>query len=203
MSKIRFGNRFFFEFKNTYVQVFDSRNSLTLDLVRNFTNFDKNLVKLLSTVNCVSEFRMRKTWKLKVFNSRKFWYVCTRPGSVLSSHFTSLDCFVATATLSKQKILTRRIPQYYYQPRSSLVLEIKATKVDFSTTYLCIIGWTWHFKGKKDYTIAKFIWQNLRMVPQSIEKGLVQVKLLLLTFLSSQKWSSLAFSLICTMYCNA
>ena len=123
---------------------------------------------------------------MESFQLKKLWYVRTRPGSVLSSHFTSLDCFVATATLSKQKILTRRIPQYYYQPRSSLVLEIKATKVNFSTIVwfkkngytfatvfsnkcvtvflnqtLCII---WCSGISKVIKIAKFKWHDLRMV---------------------------------------
>ena len=55
---------------------------------------------------------------------------------------------------------------------------------------LCIIwrsGWAWHFKGNKDYTIAKFIWHDLRMVPESIEKGLIGAKLLLLLLFCPHK----------------
>ena len=68
----------------------------------NFTVFDINLVKS----SIVSEFQ---NMEMESFSTQET-LIRTSKCFELSLYFS--DCFVATATLSKQKILTRRIPQY-------------------------------------------------------------------------------------------
>ena len=62
-------------------------------------------------VNCVSEFQ---NMEMESFSTQE---TLIRTSKCFELSLCFSDCFVATATLSKQKILTRRIPQYYYQPR--------------------------------------------------------------------------------------
>ena len=78
-------------------------------------------------VNCVSE---SQNMEMESFSTQE---TLIRTSKCFELSLCFSDCFVATATLSKQKILTRRIPQSAIllsakDSRSSPVLESKVTK---------------------------------------------------------------------------